>query len=227
VIYAAVRDIRHDYKLYRIRATIVENPDVVFESFAAVYPDGTAERNRKPDASLPYRRIYNEVNKEYLEIQLLKFVRIDEYVGYNEEFAIVIDEKPSFCIPLWPEEISFIELKDKKLTKVFDELKSELVLRVAPLYENCFKVCNHYDQVCQPWGILLLSNELILFSDWSNEKEITLYTEDSSMTLSYFDMSHDSGEYLGLVNTTLYYPSTSFSCYSSSSSLSLICPCKK
>ena len=227
VIYAAVRDIRPDYKLYRIRATIVEHPDVVFESFAAVYPVTTVERNRKIDANLYFTSFYDETERESVEIQLLKFVRIDEYVGYNEEFAIVIDEKPSFCIPLWPEEISFIELKNKKLTKVLETLKDDLVLRVADYDTSCFDVCNKHDQVCQDWGILLLSNQLILFSDWNDENEITLYTDDSATTIYYFSMSHDSGDYLGLSNTTLYYPSSSFSCSSSSPSISLICPCKK
>ena len=200
---------------------------MVLESIAAVYPEVSAERYRKADESLIYTQIYDEEENESLEIQLLKFVRIDEYMGYNEEFAIVINEKPNVCVPLWPAEISDLELKDKELAKALDELKNDLVLRLAPADSSYFDVCNNYDQICQSWGILLFSNKLILFSDWNDEKEITLHTEDSSITLSYFDMSHNSGEYLSLANATLYYPSTSYSCYSSSSSLSLICPCKK
>ena len=228
VTYAAVRDIAPDYKLYRIRANIVEHPDVVFESFAAVYPAIAAEKYRKADESLPFVKFYNQDDDRTVEIQLLKFVRIDEYVGYNEEFAIVIDEKPSFCIPLWPEEISYDELKNKKLTKVLETLKDDLVLRLAEDYMSCFDACKEYDQVCQDWGILLLSNQLILFSDWNDDKEVTLHTGDSTITIDYFSMSHDSGEYLGLSNSTIFYPSTSFSCSSlPSSSISLICPCKK
>jgi hypothetical protein len=227
VVYAAVREIQSDYQLYRVRVNIVESLDVVLEIFAAVYPESVSDKYRKNDPSLHFQTFNYKENQGKMEIQLLKMVRIDEYVGFNEEFAVAIHEKPSFCIPKRPYELSSADFNDVQLTLVLDKLKSQLVIRMAPFDQSCFDVCKDFDQICQTWGIELFSNEEILFSSWDDEESIIVYSGDTEISISQYNYMHDYGDDLSITNTTIYYPIDNLSCHSHSSSHSLLCPCKK
>ena len=222
VLYAAIREIDSDYQVYRFRVGIKENPDVVIEIYAGVFPKDKEERYTKVEVPFKASDFKDKM------FQLLKVVRIDEYGGYMEEFSVVIQEKPHFCIPVLPEALTVVELLKEDMSNALDALIDQIDLRAAPHQKTCYSVCKQFDQICQPWALQLLSNELILFPVWHSTVEITIkYQEKDFIILSQFELGHNYGDLLSFSNSSIFYTQRDFSCFSTSSTLSLICPCKK
>ncbi|OMJ94231.1 hypothetical protein SteCoe_2720 [Stentor coeruleus] len=223
IIYAAEREIE-ELTIYRLRITINENIDVVFEIFGSIFSEKTKDVNLRENTLMPFK-VLGE-NKKTI-VQLLKAVRIDEYVGYNEEIAIAVNEKPSFCIPKHPREFDDIDFSQEEITSVFDKLIEEHTVRLTRSNNTCNDECKLYDSVCQPWVIMLLSNKDILMQSWLIERSYQIYYEDGvqDIDLNSYELFYTKN-ILGLQNKTIYLPELEYSCDLSDSKIQMICPCK-
>lgn len=224
VIYAAEREIGEGLTIYRLRVTINENIDVVFEIFGSTFSEKSKDINFRENVLMPFKILGKNEN---IMVQLLKAVRIDEYVGYNEEIAVAVKEKPSFCIPKLPEEFDDIDFAQDEVTSTIDKLIEEHTIRLARTGDTCNDECTKYDSVCQPWVIMLFSNKDILMQSWLTERSYQIYYEDGvqDIDLNSFELFYTKNIF-GVQNKTLYIPESEYTCDISDSEIQMICPCK-
>ena len=221
--YAARRQIETEYVIYRIRATDAVHTGVELEIYVALFPVAIQELYQKEDTrEMPIMDLQATLRGQVMRIQLLKTLRIDEYVGYMEEFAIAARQKPTFCVPHPP-----IELKgvSSELGVVFDRLYSTITVRVAQVNNNCFEECLENDSVCQPWALMMLSNPSILAQSWRGN--VTYINEDNEILRDYLAIArYEHGDVLGFNNNSLIFPLKPTGCHDTSEGITLICPCK-
>lgn len=223
--YAAVRDLDEGLKIYRLRVGVKENKNVVIEIFASVFLGRYEEKFRKEDfGGMAVRSVPGNLKKPE-KMQLLKIVRIDEYAGYMEEFSVAIGQKPTFCVPVLPEELGEKEFENEELTGTLEKMVQDLVLRVAE-GNNCFEECRRYDQICQPWGIQIMSNPGILKKTWRGSDELVLLKGKDRILVDLARYGEKISSFLGIVNQTVNYARSGWSCHTLIASAKLFCPCK-
>lgn len=228
ILYSAIRKIHSDYDIYRLRVTVNESPNVVIEIFASIFPIDQGEKYTRTEFGFAASDFEGNSMYPSKKIQLLKVVRIDEYGGYMEEFSVVLNEKPHFCIPKLPEDLDVADLLDEKMSDALELLIEQIDLRTANKLDNCFTVCKENDQICQPWALQLFSNDMILFPIWKSTSEIAIKSNnDKLIKLNRDKLEYSIGDYLAFSNSTIFYPQGDYNCFSVSSTLTLICPCKK
>ncbi|OMJ85695.1 hypothetical protein SteCoe_12970 [Stentor coeruleus] len=224
IIYAAERLIEEGLTIYRLRITINENIDVVFEAFGSVFSEKTKDFYLKENVLMPYKVVGK---KEKFIVQLLKAVRIDGYAGYYEEIALAINEKAPYCIPKLPKEFNDMDFTQEKIISTFDRILEEHTIRLTKANNTCNDECKKYDSVCQPWIIMLFSNKNILMQSWHAERLYQIYYEDGlqDIDLTYYEPFYTKN-ILGVLNKTLYIPESEYSCDLSDFEIQMICPCK-
>ena len=130
------------------------------------------------------------------------------------------------CIPKMPFQILKSDLEDPEIGAAFEKLASTLTLRVAQNNSTCFDVCNNYDSVCQPWGIMIFSRPEIFKYLWTSNYHFDIYQEEQKVNSISDNGQITEGGFFGFLNGTVVLSLEEFSCEVKADEISLICPCK-
>jgi Protein of unknown function (DUF229) len=222
ITYVAVRPFNSNYEIYRIRVSISHDRLVVFEIYGSVYSEYLKSFYKKED----FGNAPTSVVSYDLEVQLLKVIRIDEYVGYMEEFSNAIDATPAYCVPYSPLHYNSTDMFTQELVTPFESLYGALTLIGSDCNESCSDVCFEYSLVCQPWALSMLSNPLILTQAWRKGFYNIIHNPIDQKDNDIGSMTYEYGEVLGMQNNTLILPIEETNCYVKTANISLICPCR-
>lgn len=222
--YLATREIEINYVIHRVRVTDFTYPNVEFELYIAVFPESLKEMYEKDTKFMPSQQVPSSLRGQSMKMQFLKVLRIDEYGGYMEEFAIAANKKPSLCVPMPPLKVTEISTE---LSVVFENLFRTITVNLGKEEENCFDTCHNKDLVCQPWALMMLANPDILMQIWRPQGNFTYLTlENTELLKSLNNSIHTSGKLLGTSNSTLVFPTHESKCEDSDIGVVPICPCK-
>jgi hypothetical protein len=226
ITYAAVRDLAEGLKIYRLRLTVNENPDVVIEMYASVFLGMYESKFRKIDyGGMSVKNLPGNL-KQAEKMQLLKIVRIDEYAGFMEEFSVALQQKPTFCVPFMPGELGVKHLENQEMTDTIEKITQDIVVRVAEEGNSCFEECRKFEQICQPWAVQLLSNPEVFKKSWTRMENVRVLKGRNQESIDFKKFQENYSDFLGMKNDTIYYSSSKPTCHTKISSGLLFCPCK-
>ena len=94
--------------------------------------------------------VEGNIRKTKLKLQILRILRIDEYVGFYEEYGIANGLNPMYCISVLPENVK--GNVSKTLGIGYEKLVDAIVIRTAES-STCYEECLENDSVCQLWAL--------------------------------------------------------------------------
>ncbi|CAG9321643.1 unnamed protein product [Blepharisma stoltei] len=220
-------------KIYRIRISINEDEDAIFEIFGyAVKANAIINYFRPNDDGLNPITYYNETEKKLMAIQLQGIERVDNVKAICEEIANQINENSDTCICKLPQELNISSIS-KKWEEVIGNLLNKLSIIVGETHSLCSEICEAESLSCQSWGFQLLNKAEILKKDWDPRNPLKVTFEEGRVALfNELKISREIvGLGLGLIQNNdsfdlMTYSEKNITCFTVEYGVQPLCPCQ-
>ena len=172
--YKILKDDSKGNRNYRIRVSIKEDSNAVFEFYGLMAKEKEMEDHIKTDSAgvtFPTKKFkFGEFLSEKAMIQVQKVIRVDSYGGICEETAKVIGISGSICVCEKPSEKNL--KSNTEMQEITEKLLDKLKLTLGSKGKACEEVCSEKVLNCLDWGFDLISAKEVLEQPWKPKSSI-------------------------------------------------------